>query len=341
MTTTRRQLGRLAVRGTMGATVTSALPRVAVAQAKVMHMRLGTPFPATHPLSGRMAEACDQIRKDTGGTVDIGTFPNNQLGGESDMVSQVRAGALDFLTTGAVLQTVVPTAALNGVPFVFNDYAQVWSAMDGPLGEYTRGAIGKAGLHAFPKILDNGFRNVTNSTRPINAVEDLKGLKIRVPVTPLWVSAFKALGAAATTINLNELYSALQTKVVDGQENPLALIDAFRVYEVQKYCSMTAHVWDGNWLVANDRKWASLPAEVQEVIARNMDETTVRQRRDVEDMNRELAGQLAAKGMVFNTPNREPFRTALAKAGFYTEWKNRYGAEAWGALESSIGAPLG
>lgn len=105
----------------------------------------------------------------------------------------------------------------------------------------------KFGIYGFAKNMDNGFRNVTTSTKPINVVDDLKGLKIRVPPSSVWVTLFTALGASPTSINLNELYTSLQTKVVDAQENPLVLIEAGKFYEVQKYCSMTSHLWDGCW----------------------------------------------------------------------------------------------
>ena len=106
----------------------------------------------------------------------------------------------------------------------------------------------------FRKILDSGYRNITTSNRPINAVEDLKGMKMRVPPSPVWVSLFTALGSSPTSITINELYSALQTKIVDGQENPLTVIEAGKYYEVQKYCSITEHMWDGLWIIANGKR---------------------------------------------------------------------------------------
>jgi tripartite ATP-independent transporter DctP family solute receptor len=278
------------------------------------------------------------MRGRTRRVIDITVFPGNQLGGESDMESQVRAGALDFMTTsGVLLQTIVPTAGVNGLPFVFKDYDTVWKAMDGDLGSFIRTSINKVGLYTFPKIVDNGFRNITTSNKPIDKPEDLQGLKIRVPVTPLWVSSFKALGASPTTMNLTELYSALQTKVVDGQENPLVQIDTYRLFEVQKYCSMTEHVWDGNWIIANARKWATLPSDAQDVVSRNFDEAAMKQREDIFKVNNELGKSLQEKGMVFNTPDKVPFRATLEKVGFYAEWKKKYGPDAWARLEQYVG----
>jgi TRAP-type transport system periplasmic protein len=117
-----------------------------------------------------------------------------------------------------------------------------------------RGAIGKAGLHAFDTMWDNGYRQITSSTHPIVAPEDLRGFKIRVPVSPLWMSMFKALGASPAAINFNEVYSALQTRIVEGQENPVSLINLSKFYEVQKYVSSTNHMWDGFWTLARRRQ---------------------------------------------------------------------------------------
>ena len=257
---TRRQFGTLAAGG-----IALALPaRHVLAQAGDIKLKYGTAFPADHPGTLRIKEAAEAIRKDTGGKVDLQVYPASQLGSEPDMISQTRAGGIDFMSTaGTNLQTLVPTAGINGVAFAFKDYATVWAAMDGDLGGHVREALAKVNLHVFEKCLDNGYRNITSGTKPINTPDDLKGFKIRVPGIALWVSMFKALGASPTVIPFGELYSALQTKVVDGQENPLALISSAKLYEVQKFCSLTGHTWDGHFIFGNARKFAALPKEVQ------------------------------------------------------------------------------
>ena len=158
----------------------------------------------------------------------------------------------------------MPAASINGIGFAFPDYDTVWKAMDGELGAYVRGEITKANLVVMDKIWDNGFRQTTSSTKPINGPDDFKGFKIRVPVSPLWTSMFKAFDAAPASINFSEVYSALQTKIVEGQENPLAIISTAKLYEVQKYCSLTNHMWDGFWFLANRRAWEKLPEDVQD-----------------------------------------------------------------------------
>ena len=210
---TRRQFGTLAAGG-----IALALPsRHVFAQAGEIKLKYGTAFPADHPGTLRIKEAAEAIRKDTGGKVDFQVYPTSQLGSEPDMISQTRAGAIDFMSTaGTNLQTLVPTAGINGVAFAFKDYATVWAAMDGDVGAHVRTALAKVNLHVFDKCLDNGYRNITSATKAINTPDDLKGFKIRVPGIPLWLSMFKALGAAPTAIPFGELYSALQTKVVDG-----------------------------------------------------------------------------------------------------------------------------
>jgi TRAP-type C4-dicarboxylate transport system substrate-binding protein len=166
----------------------------------------------------RLKEAVDAITQETKGQVAISLFPNNQLGSDTDMMTQLRSGALELATMpSTVLSTLIPTASLTGVGFAFTSYDKVWAAMDGEVGSFIRRNIEKAGLFPFASVWDNGFRQITSSTHPINKPEDLANFKIRVPVVPLWVAMFSAFGAAPVSIPLNEAYSALQTKNLEGR----------------------------------------------------------------------------------------------------------------------------
>ncbi|MBS0447694.1 MAG: TRAP transporter substrate-binding protein [Proteobacteria bacterium] len=301
-------------------------------------LKFASNLPVIHPLNVRAKEAADAIAKDSGGKIEIQVFPNNQLGSDTDMLSQIRSGAIDFFTlSGLILSTLVPVASINGIGFAFKDYEQVWAAMDGELGAFVRGAIAKAGLVAMNKIWDNGFRQITTSTKPITSPADLKGFKIRVPVSPLWTSMFKAFDAAPASINFAEVYSALQTKIVEGQENPLAIIQTAKLYEVQKYCSLTNHMWDGFWFLVNGKLWEKLPKELKDVVAKHVDAAALHERDDVRRLNNSVEVELKAKGMAFNTVNADPFRAALKKAHFYSDWKAKYGADAWALLEKYSG----
>ena len=133
------------------------------------------------------------------------------------------------------------------------------------------------------------------------------------------------------------MYTALQTKVVDAQEHPLAVISIFKLFEVQKYCSLTNHMWDGFWFLANRRAWERLPAPIREIAAKHLNAAAVAQRTDVAALNANLQQEIAAKGMVFNSPRTEPFRDKLRSAGFYADWKSKFGEEAGSTLERYTG----
>jgi tripartite ATP-independent transporter DctP family solute receptor len=335
MTLSRRNL--LAGAGAAAAATLAPLGTALGQQAEFTY-KYATNLPLTHPMNARAKEMAAAIKAESKGRVDIQIFPNNQLGSDTDMLSQVRSGGIEFFTlSGLILSTLVPVAAINGMGFAFPDYDTVWKAMDGDLGAYVRAQIAKSNLVAMEKIWDNGFREITTSTKPITSPADLKDFKIRVPVSPLWTSMFKAFGSAPTSINFSEVYTALQTKVVDGQENPLAIISTAKLYEVQKYCSLTNHMWDGFWFLANKRAWDKLPPDLQAIVAKHVNAAAVKERVDVAELNAGLQKDLAAKGMVFNATNADLFRNELRKAGFYADWKAKFGAEAWAALEKVTG----
>lgn len=298
--------------------------------------------PATHPLNVRAQQAADRIRAESGGALDIQVFPNNQLGSDTDVLSQLRTGAVEFFTlSGLILSTLVPVASINGIGFAFTDYDAVWRAMDGELGALIRGEIARGNqIVAMERIWDNGFRHMTTSTKPIRAPEDLQGFKMRVPVSPLWTSMFKAFGAAPISINAVEMYSALQTRIADGQENPLSAIWNTKIYEVQKHLALSGHMWDGYWFLANRRAWQALPAELRALAGRHLDQSALDQRADLATLNTSLAADLQAKGMTFNEVDKDAFREALRRAGFYQEWRGKYGEQNWAVLERAAGGKL-
>ena len=330
---------RTFVRGAAAASVVSLAGLSGRANAAPQYVfKYGNQVPATHPITLRMQEAAAKILEETGGKVEIRIFPNSQLGGDTDMLSQLRSGALEMLTqSGNIMSTLSKPISLYGVGYAFHDYKRVWEAMDGDLGAHLRGIIGKLGIHSMDKIFDNGFRVITSSTHPIATPADLKGFKIRVPVSPQWTSLFKSFGASPTSINFSEVYSALQTKIVDGQENALQLIEIAKLYEVQKYVSITNHMWDGFFFLVNGRVWSKLPPNLQEIITRNVNAAALRQRDDMVKLNAGSEEKLRKAGMVFNKTDPAKFRAVLSGAGYYKEWKGIYGPEAWALLEKFCG----
>ena len=308
------------------------------ASAAEFNYKLATGQDPTHPVNRRAQEALDRIREATSGKLEIKLFPANQLGSDTDLLGQVRNGSIEFFNlSSSILATFAPVAGIVNTGFAFKDYDAVWKAMDGDLGAYVRAQIAKTPILTVSRAWDNGFRHITSSTRVIKTPEDLKGFKIRVPPAPMLTSLFKALDAGPSPINFNELYSALQTKVVEGQENPLAIIATTRLYEVQKSCSLTGHVWDGYWILGNKRAWEKLPRDVREIVTRELDRSGTDQRADVAQLSQSLRQDLSAKGIEFHEVDREPFRQALAKTSYYKDWKGKFGNEAWGHLEQVSG----
>src|SRR3979409_546494 len=167
-------------------------PLVARAQTAEFTYKFANNLPESHPFVARAREMAAAIKTETNGRFDLQVFPNNQLGSDTDMLSQLRSGGIEFFTlSGLILATLVPAASINGLGFAFPDYDTVWKAMDGDLGAYVAGESPKANLVVMDKIWDNGFREPTSSSKPINGPDDFKGFKIRVPVSPLWTSMFK------------------------------------------------------------------------------------------------------------------------------------------------------
>jgi tripartite ATP-independent transporter DctP family solute receptor len=238
MTITRREF----LGAASAAWTTTVLSKPASAAAE-FDLKLGVNTPDAHPLTVRLMEAARAIGAQSSGRLNVTVFPNSQLGGDPEMLSQVRAGGIELLAAPSMtLSTLVPLSGLPSLGFAFQSYDQVWAAMDGGVGEVVREAIGKAGIVPMKKMWDNGFRQITSSSsRQLNSVDDLKGFKIRVPVTALLTSLFSGLGALPSSISYSELYSALQTHIVEGQENPLAQVSTGKLYEVQKYCALSNH----------------------------------------------------------------------------------------------------
>jgi TRAP-type transport system periplasmic protein len=301
-------------------------------------IRFGLDLTSDHPTTVNATAAAKKIHDATKGEVDVQIFPNSQLGDDTHMLSNLRSGAMQMMAIGDnILATLVPSAAIDNIGFAFKSPEMAWTALDGPVGELVRADIEKTGLHAMTKIWDEGFREVTSSTKQINTPDDLHGFKIRVPPSPISLSIFQSLGAAPVTINAAELYTSLQTHVVDGQENPLGNIHTMKLDQVQKYCSLTNHMWVGYWLLMNGPFWKGLAAEQQKLVADTFDTQATQQRQDNQKLDTSLEEVLKKAGMSFVTPDRGAFQQALTKAGFYKTWQGKFGAPLWSALEKVTG----
>jgi TRAP-type transport system periplasmic protein len=320
---------------TAGASI--LLPRFA--HAAEFNWKFTSAQPASHPSTARFLEAAEKVKQASGGRFEITVFHSGQLGTDIDTFTQVRIGGVQMMVLSNVITaTAAPLTSMVSMPFAFHSYDQVWQANDGPLGELLRADLERAGYLTTHRILDSGFHQITTSTKPINTVADLQGMKLRAPPSPIQISLWKAIGAAPTSMNFAELYTALQTGVVDGQESPPSLAKTTRLYEVQKYMSLTMHMWDGWYVLINPRAFKRLPKDMADLLMVSFDQAGLDARKDLLALNEDAKAYLAEKGVVMNTPpDMAPFRAKLRDVGFYAEWKDKMGADAWKLLQDISG----
>lgn len=308
------------------------------ARAAEFDMKWGSFAPPDHPLSVNAIAAAKRISDESKGRVVINYFPSSQLGGDTDMLAQVRSGALDFYTTSASFMTTLSAGVgPSALGFAFKDYQTIWSAVDGEVGRIARKEAATVNIHVFEKYWDLGFRTLSTGARPVNNLAEVQGLKIRVPVLPMFFGMFKSLGAAPVSMNFSELYTSLQTKLVDGQENPLVNVYTAKLYEVQKFIALTNHCWEGMLIATNRSRFNALPADVRDIITRHINAAGLQEREDMRKLNQDVRTKLEAAGLKFNEIDTAPFRERLKQAGYYKEWRAKMGEEAWTALEKYTG----
>ena len=202
-----------------------------------------------------LVDLWDEVRRETAGALDIAVHAQNAgiAGSDPAALKMLVAGEVEFIVLmGGLLGDVVPAAGFQGLPFAFTSHAQVHAVDAGPLGEYLRREMLAAGIRGFAGgLMENGFRHIVMREKPIRGVEDLDGVRMRVPDSPLFIDTFTALGATPVVANISELYSSLASGRVDGQENPLAVCEVNRLYEVTRHVSLTSHMWSGFNLIGN------------------------------------------------------------------------------------------
>ena len=281
----------------------------------------------------------DEIRQETNGRAEATVYAeNNKLAaGDPAALKMLIAGEIQFFTLmGGIIGTVVPMAEVQQVPFAFRSAAEAHKAIDSPLGAYMGEEMAAKGMYLFPVAgFDNGMRQVTTVARPVNKPDDLVGVKIRVPPGQMIFDTFQAFGAEPVTTSANLIYDAIKTGKVGAQENPLAILENFRIYEVVKYVSMTNHMWSGFNQMAHLATWRSLPDDIKDVITRNVTKYVRQQRIDQGKVNASLRDKFIAGGLVFNEVDQPPFRARLANV--YATWKDKLGSKCWTLLEAEVG----
>ena len=294
---------------------------------------------ADSPLHRRLTEMWSAVNKESGGRVETQVFPENNKNPGSDpgVLKLLVSGEVQFFTLmGGILGNVVPAANIQQVPFAFRSADRAHKAIDGPLGAYLREEMAAKGIVGFPVgAFDNGMRQIGGRTRPVRVPADLAGLKVRVPDGQMFADMVRAFDAEPVTVNSSGIYGALKAGTVDAQENPLAYMDFFKHYEVMKYVSMTNHMWSGFNMLANQKVWNSIPADIRASIERNVTRAVRLQREDQQKANAAARTSLAGHGQTFNEVDTAPFRAKLS--GVYASWKKTLGTKAWSLLESETG----
>ncbi|ARP93709.1 TRAP transporter substrate-binding protein [Bordetella genomosp. 13] len=262
-----------------------------------------------HEAAVKFAEV---LKAKTGGRIEVQVAPAAQLGDDAAMVTALRTGALDLSANSqGPVAAAVPEYAAFGMPFLFTTPAEAFKLLDGPLGRELADKSADKGLILLG-TWDNGIRQMTNSKHPINRVEDMKGLKMRVPPDATLVDIMTALGAESQQIKFAELYVALQQGVVDGQENPLVNFYASKLYEVQKYLAMTNHQFQMTPFLMSKRTWDRLGEADRKAVQAAADEASALQRQLSRDADAKLLAELKAKGVQVTTPDTSAFAKATA-----------------------------
>jgi len=299
--------------------VAAGLACMGSAQAQAVKLTLGHGAAVGNPRHEASVKFAEVVKARSGGRIEVQVAPSAQLGDDAAMVTALRTGALDMSANsqGAVANAV-PEYAAFGMPFMFSSPAAAFKLLDGPLGKELADKSAEKGL-VLLGTWDNGIRQMTNSKRAIGKVEDMKGLKMRVPPDATLVDIMKSLGAESQQIKFDELYVALQQGVVDGQENPLVNIHASKLYEVQKHLAMTNHQFQMTPFLMSKRTWDKLSDADRKAVQEAAAEATALQRKLSQEADDKLLAELKAKGVQVTTPDKAAF--AKATADVVAKWE--------------------
>lgn len=321
---------RAAMAGAAGGVALFAIGRPAKAQATVL--RFAHPHPTSDSWHTAATQLAEKVKTKTGGKFEIQIFPNGALGSDPNTISAVRGGTLDIALTGNPFFTgLAPKLNVLDLPFLFESRAHAAKVMDGPIGDGLRKELEGSNLKALA-TWEIGWRNLTNSRRAVASAADIKGLKIRTTPNPAHVKAFQLLGAVPTPMPFTELFSALETKAVDGQENPVTLILNAKFYEVQKHLSLTRHAFTTGPVVMNKQKFEALPADVQAALVSSAAELAISQRKMNEDTEGSSLDALKKAGMaVVENPDRKSF-AAIVTDEVRKEFVAKYGSDVLDAI---------
>lgn len=293
------------------------------ASSQTIVLKAGVVIDPTHPYSLGIIKFGDIVSQKTNGKIKVQLYHSSQLGNERDLVEGLSMGSVDIAAvSSAPVSSFVPKIAVFDLPYLFGSREQAYKVMDGPIGaQFFKELAAKkiVGLGWF----ENGFREITNSKRPINKPEDLKGLKIRVMESPVSIATFNAVGANATPMAWGEVFTALQQRTIDGQENPLPVIYTQRLYEVQKYLSLTDHFYSPALFLMSQATFSRLSAEEQRIVLDAAKEATAYEREVSKRQAEDFLDKCKEEGMIVNEVDKSAFAKAMEPV--YARFEGQFG----------------
>jgi tripartite ATP-independent transporter DctP family solute receptor len=294
-------------------------------QDKPVILKLGHAVAPVHPYHLGALKFAELVAQRTGNKVKIEVYPSTQLGNERDMIEGLQLGTIDLVVTSTgPVGGFVPKMFVVDLPFLFRDRQHAYRVLDGPIGQQLLGALSAKGIKGLA-FWENGFRHITNNVRPIEKPEDLKGIKIRTMENKVHLASFRAFGASPTPMAWSEVYTALQQKIIDGQENPIAIIHDHKLFEVQKYLALTGHFYSPSLLLISAKTFEALPQSVRKIMIDTAAECATYERNLLRDSEAKQLAELKAKGMQVTIPKKKPFQDAAAPV--YREFEPQFGKD--------------
>jgi TRAP-type transport system periplasmic protein len=324
-------------RGILKAGAATALSAYVIPSRAAVELKLTHPADLSHPVHIEADKMVRRVAERTNGAVKITLFPNNALGSPVETAQQTRLGAIDMiLMNPANIESISKAVGVINIPYQFDSYAHAHRTLDVTARDWISKQLSSAGF-AWIANFEWGFRALSNSRRPVNTPDDVKGLKIRVPPELAIKAAFEALGANTQTVAFQEVYLALANKAVDGQDNPIGTTFAAKFFEVQSHIALTRHIYASIMLAANPRAWQGKLDDAQRRII--IEEATVAgnaARKGVQDREEEFIAQMQKAGVAITRPDVAPFRDRMAPA--YDVLRKSLGDETWNSWTKLVAA---
>ena len=292
---------------------------------KTYTLKVAHVFAPDHPWEIGLRGLAEDVKKASEGRLIIETFPSSQLGGDRDVAEGLQLGSIEMglFGTGA-LQVLDPRMIIEELPYAWPTREHAYKALDGQLGEALLKIIAEKGIIGI-SWWESGYRHITNSRRPINTVDDLSGLKLRVPEARMRIDTFKLLGASPTPMAFSEVFTGLQQRVVDGQENPLATIWASRFYEVQEHLALSKHIWGSGLLAVSKHTWQVLPDDLKKILVTHAENWKEKNRKMIAKGDDEFLAKLKETGIKVTEPDTAPFQKAVQP--LYAEYEKVFGKD--------------